>query len=234
MKTDGSMRPGEVELRRGLWPRPSSGRRGLGLWVGATLLLLGLMAGCLPNPQSVAERRATFPREALRGELGLLGRLLHAVGLGEKQATLILGALPPHAVRVDGEFGRSIKLAGYEIDPAAPAPGDLVHVTLYWTPVREVEEDYQVFVHGDAIGGQATRLHGDHYPALGRYPTDVWQVGEIIVDPFSLWIPPGYGAPQLGLYMGLYKGDYRVPLTNSGLAPPGTENRLQAITISFK
>lgn len=200
-------------------------------------LILGLtlsVGGCLPNPQSVAERRASFPRDELRGEQGLFGGLLSTLGLAKKKTTVILQALPPGVVRVDGEFGRSIKLLGYQMEPTTPVAGNVVQVTLYWSATREVEEDYQVFVHGDAIGGQATRLHADHYPALGQYPTDVWQEGEVVADPFSLWIPPGYGAPQLGLYMGLYKGDYRVPLTSSGLAPPGTEDRLQAITISFK
>lgn len=168
----------------------------------------------MPNPQSVKERRVNFDRSGLKGRL-------------------ILDAAPDDMTRVDSIFGGTIKLLGYRLEPTNPGRGSSVAVTYYWSALEPIAEDYMVFIHGDAIGGQASRLHADHYPAQGDYPTDVWQVGEVIVDRFSVGIPPGYGAPAVGLYSGLYKGAYRVPLTENGRVAGGRDNRAMAVRIQF-
>ncbi len=183
------------------------------LRVVAGVLAAGLLA-CLPNPQSVKERREEFPRDGLRGEL-------------------LFDELPAGAQPVGAVFGDWAELAGYSLDPPNPTPGTRVTITFYWKALKVMPEDYEVFVHGDAIGGSANRLHGDHFPAKGKYPTDVWQVGEIVADPFTMFIPPGYGPKVLGIYTGLYKDSYRVPLTNRGMRPGMPDNRSLAIEIRF-
>jgi hypothetical protein len=172
------------------------------------------LAACLPSPMSVKERRERFPRESLRGEV-------------------LLEALPEGALPIGAVFGERAKLAAYRLDPARPAPGDRVKVTFYWTALKPMAEDYQVFVHGDALEGNASRLHGDHFPAGGGYPTDVWLPGEVVVDEFTMWIPPGYGSKRLGLHTGLYKGNYRVPLTTPGVRPAASDNRSLAVELTF-
>jgi hypothetical protein len=172
------------------------------------------LAGCLPNPQSVKERRELFDRSDLEGRL-------------------ILRQPPNDMTPVKAVFGGRIELVGYTLEPARPRPGDRVQVTYYWTALEPVNEDYEVFIHGDAVTGKSSRLHGDHYPALGEYPTDVWQKGEIVADPFKIWIPPGYGPQRLALFSGLYKDKYRVPLTDKGLKPGTGDNRSQAVDIVF-
>ncbi len=176
--------------------------------------VLTALVGCLPNPQSVLERREHYDRSGLMGDL-------------------IVPERPAGFEEVGAIFGDHIELVGYTLDPPAPRPGDSVTVTFFWSITEVLEEDYQVFVHGDAIEGKGARIHGDHFPALKKYPTDVWQVGELIADPFSLDIPPGYGAKRLGLNTGLYKGNYRVPLTSPGKKPSGRDNRSLAVEIRF-
>jgi len=170
--------------------------------------------GCLPNPQSVKERRENYPRTDLRG-------------------SMILNALPPDATAVGAVFGDRIKLEGYRIVPTVPKRGDSVKVTWYWRAQKPINEDYQVFVHGDAVGGNARRLHGDHFPAKGKYPTDVWMENEIVVDEFTMKISSDYGAGKLAIYTGLYKGNYRVPLTSKGAVPSDKDNRTRAIELTF-
>jgi hypothetical protein len=182
--------------------------------VRSVVLFAILWSSCLPNPQSVKERRETFDRS------GLLG-------------SLILESPPPNLRPVGAVFGGRIKLLGYTLEPAQPRPGDRITVTYYWTALKTVDEDYEVFIHGDAITGKSSRIHGDHFPAEGDYPTDVWQVGEIVADPFKIWIPTGYGPKQLGLYSGLYKDKYRVPLTDKGSAYGSGDNRSRAVEIVF-
>lgn len=183
------------------------------LAVAAGLASVLLASACLPDPQSVRERREKFDRSALQG-------------------SLLLGTTPSNMTPVGAEFGKA-KILGYTLDPAKPEPGDSVTVTLYWTATGPIPEDYQVFVHGDAIGGNAPRIHGDHFPARGKYPTDVWREGDVVLDPFTIRIPSGYGAKQLGINVGLYLGNYRVPLTARGQAEADNENRSRAVTITF-
>lgn len=179
--------------------------RRAGLWAAA------LCFGCLPNPQSLKERRESFDRGAL--------------------GALLLEQAPGDMRPVGAVFGGRAELLGYRLDPDAPKAGDSVTVTLYWRAVRVMDEDYQVFVHGDALGGKAARIHADHFPAKGRYPTDVWRSGEVVADPFRLKIPKPYGGERLGVYVGLYKGDHRVPLTTAGRRPSDPANRSLAIEI---
>ncbi len=120
------------------------------------------------------------------------------------------------------------------LDPAQPAPGDLVQVTYYWSALRPMAEDYQIFVHGDAVGSKESRLHGDHWPAKGKYGTAYWQEGEYIIDRFSVRVPPAYGAKHLGLFTGLYKGNYRVPLSVGGQKVGTSDNRSRAVDIYFR
>jgi hypothetical protein len=179
------------------------------------LALGGALAGaCLPELQSVKERRESFDRD------GLLGGV-------------ILDAPPPDMKPVGAVFGERVKLVGYTLSPPKPPPGGTVEVSFFWQALRPMAEDYQVFVHGDAVGEKQSRIHGDHYPAGGRYPTDVWQEGEIVRDTFEIFIPPGYGAKHLGLFTGLYKGSYRVPLTDAGVRPRTGDNRSRAVDIFF-
>jgi hypothetical protein len=180
----------------------------------AALMMVG--TACLPNPQSVKERREQFPRDDLRDD------------------GLILAAPPSDMKPVGAVFGRAIQLLGYTVSNERPKGGELVEVTFYWSAVGLVEEEYQVFLHGDAIEGQAPRIHGDHFPAKGRYPSDVWQAGEVVVDAFSIRIPVSYGARRLGLYTGLYKENYRVPLTENGQRPGSSDNRSLAVELTFE
>ena len=184
--------------------------RSLSLW---GLLALGASA-CLPNPQSVKERRENFDRGSLMG-------------------SLIFTSPPPGMLPCGAVFGDRIKLVGYKLDPVQPKRGDNVEVTWYWSAMKPVAEDYQVFMHGDATTGNARRIHGDHFPALGKYPTDVWREGEIVADPFSISISGDYGPERLGLFTGMYLGDYRVPLTDRGDAFADNENRVRPVEIVF-
>lgn len=180
----------------------------------AAVLLLWGLAGCLPNVQSVKERRASFPREAFAG-------------------SLILADPPADLKPVGAVFGKRAKLLGYRMEPNEPKPGASVTITFYWQALRAMAEEYKVFVHGDAVGEKRARIHGDHFPAQGKYPTDVWQTSEVVLDRFRIRIPPGYSARQLGIFVGLYKGDYRVPLTSAGQRPKTSDNRSRSIDIFF-
>jgi hypothetical protein len=181
----------------------------------ATLAGLAVAAGaCLPNPQSVRERRAEFDRSGLEG-------------------AYIVRELPPDIERVGAIFDDAFELVGYTLDPPRPKRGDTVRVVYYWTALSEQPRDFRVFIHGDAIEGSYRRLHGDHWPADGKYPTGVWRTGEYVRDPFTLAIPGSYGPPRLGLYSGLYRGDERLRVSSRGRKTATSDNRSLAVEITF-
>lgn len=173
-----------------------------------------LAVACLPNPQSVKERRAEFARSGLEGKY-------------------IVNELPADLVRVGAVFDDTFELVGYTMEPERPKRGDRVRVTYYWTARKLSPRDFQVFIHGDAIGGDYRRLHHDHWPADGEYPTGVWREGEYVKDPFVVSIPGSYGPDRLGLYSGLYRGDDRLRLTAKGRAQGTSDNRSLAVEIEL-
>ena len=170
--------------------------------------------GCLPTVQSERDRHEALHRRA-------------------RARGWVVSATPASMRPIGAVFGDKVKLLGYRADPQRPRPGQGVQVTFYWTALRPVAEDYQIFVHGDAVGDQQRRIHGDHFPAQGRFPTDGWRVGEVVVDTFNITIPPGYGARHLGLFTGLYRGDYRLPLSDGGSRPHTGDNRSRAVDFFF-
>jgi hypothetical protein len=110
----------------------------------------------------------------------------------------------PLDVRWDGR----IKLLGYDLPREKVAPGEELNLTLYWTPLQEMETRYTNFVHllgpqnptsGSPIWGQK-----DNEPCLGYYPTAVWREGEIIRDQISFTVaedaPPGIYELSVGFY----------------------------------
>ncbi|MEM1025730.1 MAG: hypothetical protein AAGD10_05015 [Myxococcota bacterium] len=173
-----------------------------------------LSVGCLPNPQSVKERREGFDRS----------------GLNE---SFILSELPQDVAPVGTIFEGAIELVGTRIDPPEPRPGQAIRVEYFWRVLRPFARDMKVFIHGDALEGDARRIHGDHWPAEGRYPTGVWQAGEIIRDPFTLRVPSDYGPPKLGLYSGLYRGKDRLDITEKGRVNASADDRALAVEIRF-
>ncbi len=174
-----------------------------------------LLAACLPNPKSVKERRESFDRSGLAGEV-------------------ILEAVPEDAEPVGTVFEGAIELAATRTTPPEPKPGDEVQLEYFWRVARPFARDVKVFIHGDALGGaEARRIHGDHWPARGRYPTGVWQEGEIIRDRFSIRVPSDYGPRRLGLYSGLYRGKDRLDITERGRVTASADDRALAVEFRF-
>ncbi|NJK89849.1 MAG: hypothetical protein HC923_10925 [Myxococcales bacterium] len=169
---------------------------------------------CLPNPQSVKERRAIFDRGGLEG-------------------SVLVKELPADLQRIEAVFDGQFELVGATVSPSRPKRGDRVEVSYYWTAREEPAQDFKVFVHGDAMEGDSRRLHGDHWPADGRYPTGVWRVGDLVKDTFTFKIPSSYGPDRLGLYSGLYRGNDRARVTTAGKKTSTSDNRVLAVEIEL-
>ena len=133
---------------------------------------------------------------------------------------VLLPGLPADMIPVGAIFGNAAELAGYKLEPPALIPNQRARLTLYWR-CRAPLEAWHVFVHLDEAEGG--RIHAEHDPANGRFPTDAWRPGDLIADTIVF---EAHANPLL-LYLGLFsQGETRLTLTAPGRGRDDTNNRL--------
>lgn len=164
----------------------------------AALLLL---AGCIERPFEGAGGRSPVDRSALRE---------------------VMQPPPPDATPVGAIFGNAAELLAYKLEPAAMVPGQRTRLILYWRCRAEMDP-WHIFVHLDDATGTGERIHAEHDPVGGRFPTEAWKPGDIIDD--SIWFVPGQH--PLLLYLGFYsQGENRLTLNSPGRGRDDGNNRL--------
>jgi len=100
-------------------------------------------------------------------------------------------------------LGNKIALVGYDMDRRTAAPGETIHLTLYWQALAEMKENYTVFTH---VLGEENRIWAqeDSWPLDGNAPTSTWQPGQTIADEYKLTIYPNTPADVYDVEIGLY------------------------------
>jgi hypothetical protein len=170
------------------------------------ILLFALLPGCIERPYENAPApaaRAQVDRNALRD---------------------VLAPPPPDATPVGAVFGNAAELLAYKLEPPALVPGQRAKLTLYWRCRAELEP-WHIFVHLDDASGSGARIHAEHDPAGGRFPTDAWRPGDLIADSFSFVV----GQNALLLFLGFYSGgEQRLQLNSPGRGRDDGSNRLLA------
>jgi hypothetical protein len=132
--------------------------------------------------------------------------------------------VPPIAHPLDAHFvadgAESMALLGYDLEPETPAPGDTLHLILYWQSLKPMTQPYTAFTH---LVGQDGQLIGqqDNMPLRGTAPTTCWIPGQIIADPYDIAIDPGATPGDYVLETGFYRWDTgeRLPVTGPAAAP---------------
>ncbi len=112
-----------------------------------------------------------------------------------------------------------VQLVGWKLDPEQPSPGSPMTMTLYWKVLKNVRGSWKVFVHIDAAG---QRIHGDHDPVAGLYPTGDWTPGDIIADEHHVVVKRTVGRGRYTFYAGLYRGNSRMKVAKG---PKDNDNR---------
>ncbi|MBN1921277.1 MAG: glycosyltransferase family 39 protein [Anaerolineae bacterium] len=102
------------------------------------------------------------------------------------------------------QFENAISLRGYDREPVAQA-GSTLTVTLYWEAHASIEDSLIAFVHLWQPGESAAYAQHDSEPRNGRFPTTVWQTGDIIPDTHTLRIPAELPPGEYLLWAGLYR-----------------------------
>ena len=164
-----------------------------------------LCAACIERPfeEDQAAPRAQVDRSALRD---------------------VMVPPPSDATPVAAVFGNAAELLAYKLEPPALVAGQRAKLTLYWRCRAELE-NWHIFVHLDDATGTGERIHAEHDPAQGRFPTDAWKPGDFIADTFTFVA----GSHPLMLFLGFYtEGDNRLALNSPGRGRDDGANRLLA------
>jgi hypothetical protein len=112
-------------------------------------------------------------------------------------------------------FGEMVSLLGYDLEEDEIAPGDVLHLNLYWQAQQEMDVSYTVFVH---LLDAQNRIWGqrDSVPDKGQYSTTGWLKGEVVKDEYEIPVDPA--APsgdyliEVGLYDAAQPGYPRLPI----------------------
>jgi hypothetical protein len=101
-------------------------------------------------------------------------------------------------------LGEQVALVGYDIKyPIPNTQPQKVDLTLHWQALKEMNENYTVFVHlVDA--SSAVRAQKDNMPLNGTYPTTLWLPGEFVQDSYTLSLPPDLPSGEYALRVGMY------------------------------
>jgi hypothetical protein len=169
------------------------------------LTFLSLITACQPRPLDVIAERSEFPRHAL------------------KASRILVDKLPADADSFSVTFEDSIELIGALVLPKHPKPGDELAITTYYRIKKPLPESWKFFVHVDGIG-VSNRMHGDHCPCEGRYPTSYWQPGEIIADTAYV-ATRGQPRADYNLWTGLYIDKRRMKISAADADRKDSENR---------
>lgn len=134
----------------------------------------------------------------------------------ERPRTLPPQAMGPRDVKVAANLDDAVELVNAVSQPAQLLPGEQVKITLFFKVLKEIPDDYVVFVHLEDADNRVERMNIDHRPVGGNYPTTQWKKGETVKDEFGVYLPQGLQVRGFNVWVGLWepKTDRRMRLKN--------------------
>lgn len=130
-------------------------------------------------------------------------------------------------------FADEVELIGLDIEGALK-PGQEVTFSWYWRALKDVSQDWKIFVHLDSQEGRF-RQNLDHYPLESLmsqiYRTYHWQEGQIIKDVQTFRLADDAPLGEITPFVGLFRGDRRAPITSAD-APADNRASGPALTIT--
>jgi hypothetical protein len=180
--------------------------------LAAPLLCSVVAFAALPRPQAVDQARASVDRGAL---------------------DFVAKTAPKADRTVNAALGDKIQLVGITTPPAALRRGESFTVKTDWKVLKTMDRTWEMFVHIDLKGGRH-RIHGDHAPTGGQYPTPMWQEGEVVSDVWNHRVPLDAPRGSYDIFIGLYIGDERMGFSGGDKALHAGDNRLRIGSLTIK
>ncbi|MBX3049978.1 MAG: hypothetical protein KF753_00815 [Caldilineaceae bacterium] len=134
--------------------------------------------------------------------------------------------LPPSPIAVAQTEGGPIRLLAVHTGTAKP--GEDLNFVVYWQAEEAVAQSYTVFTQLLNEAGQLIAQQ-DNLPVMGLAPTDTWQPGIVVRDPYRLTIPAQTPPGNYRLIVGLYTDAGRVPVRLAD----GSQNEFVELSLSI-
>jgi hypothetical protein len=99
--------------------------------------------------------------------------------------------------------------------------GDVLGLRIFWHVNEALPANQFVFVHIlDAAGNRPTQR--DAPPWQGRFPTETWRPGTLVVTADDVYLPPGMAPGDYRIVIGMYDPETfaRLPATLNGTPVP--------------
>ncbi len=185
--------------------------------------------------------KATLVRAALAiVVLGLVACQEHAEpsltpGQQKKVEANLLSAAPTPRFPIGAIIEDQVKLIGVDIDKTEVAPGETVTVTWYIEGLADKPGDNSLFVHFQGRkNDRAAWMNLDHHPIEGLFPLRKLAKGQIIRDVQTFTVKSGFPPGEAHLYWGLWRGEYRLKVSNPDQVKHDAENRVIAAAFTVK
>jgi 4-amino-4-deoxy-L-arabinose transferase-like glycosyltransferase len=144
--------------------------------------------------------------------------------------SFILDSEPAIGHRVEVNLQDQLMGLGWDVtDGAGKAvesvvPARKYHFRLYYKVLGAVSSDWETFIH---IDGFHRRFNGDHKTLNGKYPFNLLQPGDFIVDDYEFSLEPNFTAGTYNVYYGLFTGETRLKVKSGR----HDDNRVEGGTI---
>jgi hypothetical protein len=127
--------------------------------------------------------------------------------------SFVLDREPSIGNRVEANLQDQLLSLGWDVTDGSGArvdsvvPGRKYHFRLYYKVLAATPGEWETFIH---IDGFHRRFNGDHKTLGGKYPFNLWQVGDHIVDDYEFSLEPNFTAGTYNIYYGLFVGETRL------------------------
>ncbi len=148
--------------------------------------------------------------------LPILGEERHQYGMLILQEITILKSAGPPSVEALGiqqsmnvHFDNGMTLLGYSSEREELIRGDFYRIALFWESTQTLDGNYSVSLRLLNREGDVALRHTSE-PSVGRYPTSVWDEGEVVRDNHSLWIPRDFPSGKYVLQLAVLGPDQQM------------------------
>ena len=186
----------------------------------------------LATMNSLYRARENPPRnlpvlDARSSELLLVSNRLGSSHNASPLADYLLEQAPRPSHALSANLGDKLDVLGWDTLDSDGRVVDAVEpvrtytFVIYYRVVQPISGSWETFIH---IDGFQRRFNADHPTLGGKYPFNLWHVGDFISDRSDFALEPNFGAGKYRVYFGLYSGNRRLEVRHG----PAEENRLEA------
>lgn len=142
----------------------------------------------------------------------------------------LLEQAPSPKYKIGAIFNDEIELIGFDVEEPLVA-GRPTTFTWYWKALKDINQNWQVFVHFDSQS-ESFRQNLDHHPMNGLYQTGRWKKDQIIKDVQKVTIRDNYPDGSAIPFIGFFRGDTRMTVKND--VKKTNDNRVIGPTLKVK